>query len=478
MSDAADPTQTTTKPKYHAVIAYVPEEFVWCDWLHRQLDGVAVPPDLSEKRTRHGFTRPSLLRVFPDPRNPGHLARHATALPPCRHLVVVCSPDSAKAPALDEQIRSFKSTEGEERIIVLVVDGDPDHDQAPPGSDDADWLPSWLRWRLDDKGRFRPAEASEPLIIDARGENRSPAETRAQVLAALLDVPREQLRAHGDLVSAHGSATLMAGEDDPDPSPVAASTSSSRGTALFFLAAFVTIALGGLYWWNQRGADRGGATASTTPVTPEPLAAPTQVRVATPKPATPTPKPATPKPATPTPAPTPSRPEPTPVPPSPVAKKAPPARPATPPKKVVPMFPSGADSQSAVTQIAPPKASPRASATPAPGSKDWQRLRDLGDTLMANGKRDTGMIALSQAVESGLRAAAAPGARATDRIEIGRLCFRVAALQKQFFTPAEARRTLEGARAMLESVRARGEQVAERDGLIGDIDQLLRGIPR
>ena len=105
-------------------------------------------------------------------------------------------------------------------------------------------------------------------------------------------------------------------------------------------------------------------------------------------------------------------------------------------------------------------------------------MRDLGDTLMARENRDTGLIALTQATEVGLRTASAPGTTAEEQLDVARLCFRVGALQKQFVNPTEARRTLTGARKLLEGLRGSDAEQAERDSLVGDIDQLLRSIPR
>lgn len=112
-----------------------------------------------------------------------------------------------------------------------------------------------------------------------------------------------------------------------------------------------------------------------------------------------------------------------------------------------------------------------------PGSS-WQRMRDLGDTLIARDNRDTALIALTQAVDIGIRTASAPGTSDDERLDIARLCFRVGALQKQFVTPAEARRTLQRGRDLLASMRVGPDLTAERDSLLSDTEQLLRSISR
>lgn len=459
-------TAHTSRPKYHALITYVPEEFIWCDWLHRQIDGTPVPADLANQRTRHGFTRPAVVNVFPDPRNPAHLARHATSPPPCRHLIVVCSPHSATSPALDAQIRNFKRTEGEDRIVVLVADGDPEHDSAPAGRDDAQWLPAWLRWRLDKHGNFRPAEASEPQIIDARADKLSPPEARAQLLAALLDIPRDNLRSHGDLVRAEATDSLVpaSGVVEAAPAPEA-----KGGRAGVLIAAAIVVAGVGAYLWSTQQKAKPAATAAVESAS---LASDLKLPSATPAPVA-TPRPSTPQVVNAKPSPVPVVALPAkvtvPAPALPVAKKEP-----APPPPVATVFMPSDGPETPVTSLSPTRG---ASIPLEPGSS-WQRMRDLGDTLLSRENRDTGLIALAQAVDTGLRTASLPDTPVSERLDIGRLCFRVGALQKQFVSPREARRILVPARAMLERMRVTGEDAAERDSLLADIDQLLRGIPR
>lgn len=105
-------------------------------------------------------------------------------------------------------------------------------------------------------------------------------------------------------------------------------------------------------------------------------------------------------------------------------------------------------------------------------------MRDLGDSLLERDNRDTGMIALTQAVAIGLRIAGSPETMLDERLDIARLCFRVGALQKQFMSTTEARRTLTSGRTLLQQLSiADADRLAERDSLIADMDQLLNSIP-
>ena len=189
---AADPVPIV--PEVHndhplAIITYVPEEFIWCDWIYRQLDGIAVPSAIARKPTKHGFPCPSHVSIFPDPRNPADVARYPEMLSVALYLVIVCSPHSAQSKWVDQQIRAFKRGGGEERIVALVVESELDevHNRSV-GLGDADWLPAWLRWRLDEENNFFDAGPTEPFIIDARPGKLTLDQARIELLAAVLDL--------------------------------------------------------------------------------------------------------------------------------------------------------------------------------------------------------------------------------------------------------------------------------------------------
>jgi len=176
-----------------AVVAFTSEDTVWCDWIYRNLNGYPLPVSLVDRVTAHGFPRPDCLSIFPDRRDPNYADHLPHALEESSYLVVVCSPDSANSEAVDDQIRAFKKAGGEERVLALVVDGPPDarlgeHRRAAT----CDWLPTWLRWRLEENG-FRAADRWEPRVIDARRGYRSLKQVRDCLLAALIDADVEEL---------------------------------------------------------------------------------------------------------------------------------------------------------------------------------------------------------------------------------------------------------------------------------------------
>jgi hypothetical protein len=180
-----------------AVVAFAPEDAPWCDWIYRNLNGYAVPASLVDRVTPDGFPRPDCLSIFPDRRDPAYEEHLPQALEESTYLIVVCSPASAQAETVDEQIRASKKAGGEERILALVVDEPPDAQLgAHPRAAQCDWLPSWLCWRLEENG-FRAAERSDPRVIDARRGYRSLQQVRDGLLTALVDVEAAELERLG-----------------------------------------------------------------------------------------------------------------------------------------------------------------------------------------------------------------------------------------------------------------------------------------
>jgi len=180
-----------------AVVAFVPEDSAWCDWIYRNLNGYPLPRTLVDRVTGHGFPRPDCLSIFPDRRDASFPERYWRAVENSTYLVVVCSPDSAQSSTVDEQIRAFKNAGGDERIVALVVDGPPDAQLGEKRrAAQCDWLPAWLRWRLEAEG-FRAAGRSEPRVIDARRGYRSLKQVRDNLLSALIDTDIGELERLG-----------------------------------------------------------------------------------------------------------------------------------------------------------------------------------------------------------------------------------------------------------------------------------------
>ena len=180
-----------------AGVSFVFEDAFWCDWLYREFDGLRVPRALINRPSRDGLPYPDRLSVSPDPADPVQLENYTETLRTAQHLIVVVSPSSGRSDLMQEHMRTFRAGGGEERIVALVVKGEPGSPTADPAAaSDREWMPQWLQWRFSESG-FAVAERTEPLVIDARMGMASLPEVRAQLLAAMLEVPEDKLSALG-----------------------------------------------------------------------------------------------------------------------------------------------------------------------------------------------------------------------------------------------------------------------------------------
>lgn len=198
MQIAAHSTDFTAQSTLWGVICYTNADRAWCEWLYLTVNGYPVPPTLLGHLTRDGFALPQNLAIFPDPDAKDLADGYDEALRSARYLIVICSPNSANCKEIDAQIRKFKSAGGEERIIVVIAEGDPLPCPMPAEFvEGSDWLPPWLKWRLGADDKFMAAESTEPQIVDAR-KGREPLDhVMGTLIAALLDIPRQEFKVFG-----------------------------------------------------------------------------------------------------------------------------------------------------------------------------------------------------------------------------------------------------------------------------------------
>ena len=235
-----------------AGVSFAFEDAFWCDWLYREFDGLRVPRPLINRPSRDGVPYPDRLSVSPDPADPVQLENYAETLRTAQHLIVVVSPSSGRSELMQEHMRTFRATGGEERIIALVVKGEPGSPTAEPASSgDIAWMPQWLQWRFSDVG-FATAERTEPLVVDARLGMATLLEVRAQLLAAMLEVPEEKLSELGVIPrpSTRPALSLPAPASEVPFNQKDATREDRSGTGWMTAAILLTscCAIGGLFF--------------------------------------------------------------------------------------------------------------------------------------------------------------------------------------------------------------------------------------
>lgn len=387
----------------------------------------------------HGFPLPDSLAVFPDPGMAGFAGHYPKALAASRYLIVVCSPHSAHSDLVDGHVRGFKRAGGEERIIVLVVEGGPDagmERQARPVA--PAWLPPWLDWRWQD-GAFCTADRNEPQIVDARPGGAALRAVRDALLEALLASDAGRLDQLGAL--AHPLAG-DAGEPEPavieeaPPAEMFAPVERARRNfrpAWIAAACAAVLGAGAAGWQSAQREDPRPVFVPVAPTVVYAIEVP-QPRIAVEIPARV----------------------------QPVATIAPEPR----VEVFDPQYPG------AVTMLTPP---------PIPEEtllSEAQALYQRAELAMAERRPAEAMELYRSALDPARLYAARPAADPAAKTDIAILFRKLGSLQTRMASTAEARATLQDGRKILLGLAARKQWTAERARLLDDFDNGLRRLNR
>ncbi|PYJ23148.1 MAG: hypothetical protein DME92_01710 [Verrucomicrobia bacterium] len=165
----AIPDGRSERFKYWAFISYSHADTHWGDWLHKKLENYRVPHSLAGKPSRDGKVPRRLFPIFRDreelPVSADLGANLKNSLERSRYLVVICSPQAAQSHWVNEEIRHYKSHYGEDRLLCLIVSGEPNAITNP----DLECFPPAVRYRVLPSGELT-TERTEPIAADARGD--------------------------------------------------------------------------------------------------------------------------------------------------------------------------------------------------------------------------------------------------------------------------------------------------------------------
>jgi hypothetical protein len=184
--------------KYWAFLSYSHTDRKWGDWLHKALETYRVPRRLIGQESRDGKIPPRVYPIFRDreelPVSADLGSNINQALRESRYLIVICSPRSAQSRWVGEEITQFKRLGHEDRILALIIDGEPNASEGKPGFASADeCFPQAMRYRLGANGQFTSAR-TEPIAADAREGKDGRENARLKLLAGLLSVNYDDLK--------------------------------------------------------------------------------------------------------------------------------------------------------------------------------------------------------------------------------------------------------------------------------------------
>ena len=182
--------------KYKAFISYSHQDKKWGDWLHKSLETYSIPKGLIGRKTIQGEVPKRLFPVFRDreelPTATELGAVIDNALKGSSHLVVICSPRSAKSQWVNEEIKQFKRLGKSDRILCLIVDGEPyGADKPEMGMEEC--FPEAVKYELGEDGELSE-ERTEPIAADAREGKDGKANALLKLVAGLLGVGFDDLK--------------------------------------------------------------------------------------------------------------------------------------------------------------------------------------------------------------------------------------------------------------------------------------------
>jgi tetratricopeptide (TPR) repeat protein len=188
--DPADPK------RYAAFISYSQANRAAARWLHRAIESYRIPRRLLRRNQGRIQARDRLAPVFLDREelssSPSLGDAVRSALERSDFLIVVCSPSAAASRWVDEEVRAFKALGRSDRILCLIVDGEPmAAERGRPAAEEC--FPPALRYEVAG-GQLTAQRANEPLAADLRAGADGRRAARLKLIAGLLGANLDDLR--------------------------------------------------------------------------------------------------------------------------------------------------------------------------------------------------------------------------------------------------------------------------------------------
>lgn len=203
--------------KYWAFISYSHRDRFWGNWLHRRLESFPVPKALVAKSPFRAELPERLSPVFRDqeelPTSSSLGDQINAALRVSRFLIVICSPDAARSRWVEQEILEFKRLGRADRILALVVRGEPNVSDKPDSAQE-ECFPAGLRFTLGSDRELGP-DRVEPIAADLRPGHDTRRDAFLRIAAGLLGIgfddlkQRELRRRHRRMLFVIGLTTVL-----------------------------------------------------------------------------------------------------------------------------------------------------------------------------------------------------------------------------------------------------------------------------
>src|SRR5215472_2516453 len=171
-------------------MSYSHRDTAWAKWLHKALENYRIDKDLVGRETPAGPVPKTLRPIFRDREDfsGGSTLTAATvaALDASAVVLVLCSTVSASRPAVNEEVRLFRSRHPDRSVIPVIIDGSPP-DNFPPA----------LRYELGADGTItdHPVTVLGPDLRDSGdGKNLG----LAKLIAGLIGIGTDEVFRRGE----------------------------------------------------------------------------------------------------------------------------------------------------------------------------------------------------------------------------------------------------------------------------------------
>ena len=182
--------------KYRAFITYAHEDEEKARWLRKKLEGFSVPKNLVGQKGKFGKVPSRLYPIFRDRDElPGSAQLGSIieqALKDSSHLVALCSPNAVKSRWVNEEIRLFKQMGKGDRILCLILDGEPMADDLTHSKGE-ECLPLAVRRKIDQSGKLID-EMDEPGAADLRDSGDGEKDAVLKIVAGLLGLGLDEIK--------------------------------------------------------------------------------------------------------------------------------------------------------------------------------------------------------------------------------------------------------------------------------------------
>lgn len=181
--------------KFWAFISYSHRDAKVAKALQRALETYRLPQRLVGMRTATGEVPAFVKPVFRDrdemQAGADLKATVRAALAQSRWLIVVCSPEAARSPWVNQEIVEFKKLHGEARVLALIAAGEPFASRMP-GREAEECFPAALRFALTPEG-LPQGEALEPVAADLRAQGDGKHLATLKLVAGMVGVGVDEL---------------------------------------------------------------------------------------------------------------------------------------------------------------------------------------------------------------------------------------------------------------------------------------------